>query len=127
MATLQEGDRIYLQTANGWWVYETRQVHIVEPSAVEVLDPNPMDPGGSADGQWLTLTTCHPPYTTLERMITHAEQADFVPLHEGPPAEIADSVPSVLEGAYRCTLGFSTCYPDPLACAASLHWCSWPL
>jgi len=99
MDTLQEGDRIYLQTANGWWVYETRQVHIVEPSAVEVLDPNPMDPGGSADGQWLTLTTCHPPYTTLERMITHAEQVDFVPLNEGPPAEIADSIHSVLEGA----------------------------
>ena len=50
MDTLQEGDRMYLQTANGWWVYETRQVHIVEPTAVEVLDPNPMNPGGPADG-----------------------------------------------------------------------------
>ncbi|HJF13784.1 MAG TPA: class E sortase [Enteractinococcus helveticum] len=92
MDQLQEGDRLYLQTANGWWVYETRKVHIVQPSAVEVLDPNPLDPGGPADGQWLTLTTCHPPYTVLERMITHAEQVEFVPLAEGPPAEIADAV-----------------------------------
>ena len=92
MDTLQEGDRMYLQTANGWWVYETRQVHIVDPSAVEVLDPNPLDPGGPADGQWLTLTTCHPPYTVLERMITHAEQVDFIPLADGPPDEIADAV-----------------------------------
>lgn len=98
MDTLQEGDRIYLQTANGWWVYETRQVHIVDPSATEVLDPNPMDPGGPADGQWLTLTTCHPPYTVLERMITHAEKVDFVPLHEGPPEEIADAPTLDLDG-----------------------------
>lgn len=92
MDTLQNGDRLYLQTANGWWVYETRKVHIVLPSDVEVLDPNPLDPGGPASGSWLTLTTCHPPYTVRERMITHAEQVDFVPLHEGPPAEIAESV-----------------------------------
>lgn len=92
MDTLQQGDRLYLQTANGWWVYETRKVHIVDPSATEVLAPNPLDPTGPADGQWLTLTTCHPPYTVLERMITHAEQVDFVPFSEGPPAEIAQSV-----------------------------------
>ncbi len=95
MDTLQEGDRLYLQTANGWWVYETRKVHIVDPTDVEVLDPNPLDPGGPADGQWLTLTTCHPPYTVLERMITHAEQVDFVPLAEGPPEEIAETVHEV--------------------------------
>lgn len=93
MDQLQDGDRLYLQTANGWWVYETRMVHIVQPSDVEVLAPDPMDPGsGEANGQWLTLTTCHPPYTTLERMITHAEFVEFVPLAEGAPAEIADSV-----------------------------------
>lgn len=99
MDTLEVGDRLYLQTANGWWVYETRQVHIVDPSAVEVLDPNPMQPGAPADGQWLTLTTCHPPYTVLERMITHAERIDFVPLEEGPPEEIADSVHGTFEEA----------------------------
>lgn len=95
MDALQDGDRMYLQTANGWWVYETRKVHIVLPSDVEVLDPNPLDPGGPASGNWLTLTTCHPPYTVRERMITHAEQVDFVPLHEGAPAEIADSIHNV--------------------------------
>ena len=99
MDTLEDGDRLYLQTANGWWVYETRQVHIVDPSAVEVLDPNPLQPGAPADGQWLTLTTCHPPYTVLERMITHAEKIEFVPLEAGPPEEIADSVHHTFEGA----------------------------
>lgn len=94
MDQLQDGDRLYLQTANGWWVYETRMVHIVEPSDVEVLAPNPMDPTSTdPDGQWLTLTTCHPPYTVLERMITHAELVEFVPQEDGPPAEIIDSMP----------------------------------
>lgn len=100
MDQLQEGDRLYLQTANGWWVYETRMVHIVDPSDVEVLAPNPMEPDATEpDGQWLTLTTCHPPYTVLERMITHAELVDFVPMADGAPAEIADSVTEQPAGA----------------------------
>lgn len=97
MDQLQDGDRIYLQTANGWWVYETRQVHIVQPTDVEVLAPNPMDPTAvDPEGQWLTLTTCHPPYTVLERMITHAELVEFVPLRDGAPDEIAQTVPNQL-------------------------------
>ena len=92
MDQLTEGDRLYLQTANGWWVYETRKVHIVDPSDTDVLNPNPMDPAtAEPDGQWLTLTTCHPPYTVLQRMITHAEFVEFVPLADGPPAELAGS------------------------------------
>lgn len=97
MDQLRDGDRLYLQTANGWWVYETRMVHIVQPTDVEVLAPNPMDSQATEpDGQWLTLTTCHPPYTVLERMITHAELVDFVPLSDGAPAEIAETVPNQL-------------------------------
>lgn len=83
------GDTMYVQTANGWWVYETVQNHIVMPSAVEVLDPDPMNPGGPVNGQWLTVTTCHPLYTTRERMVTHAQFVDFVPLSDGAPSEIA--------------------------------------
>ncbi|AXR74430.1 class E sortase [Auritidibacter ignavus] len=90
MDQVVEGDRMYLQTANGWWVYEVKQNHIVLPTAIEVLDPNPLDPGGPASGQWLTITTCHPLYTTRERMVTHAEKVEFVPLADGPPEEIAE-------------------------------------
>lgn len=97
MDQLQDGDRLYLQTANGWWVYETRQVHIVQPTDIEVLAPNPMDPASAEpEGQWLTLTTCHPPYTVLERMITHAELIEFVPRDDGAPEEIAQTVPEQL-------------------------------
>ncbi|MGO1183898.1 MAG: class E sortase [Micrococcaceae bacterium] len=86
------GDLMYVQTANGWWVYRTVQNHIVAPTQTEVLDPNPLDPGGPAAGRWLTLTTCHPLFSTRERMITHAEYVSFVPSSQGPPAEIADAV-----------------------------------
>lgn len=87
------GDRIYVHSPDGFYTYEVRETHIVPPSQSEVLAPLPNEPEEDpGDGSWLTLTTCHPPYTTLERMITHAEMVDFQPLAEGPPGEIAEQI-----------------------------------
>lgn len=88
------GDKMYVETANGWWIYETAQNHIVTPSDISVLDPNPMNPGTEADGQWLTITTCHPLFSTRERMVTHAEMVEFVPRDAGAPEAIAANVAS---------------------------------
>lgn len=96
-----EGDKMYVQTANGFWVYEVRKNHIVKPSQVEVLDPNPLEPGEPSDEQFLTVTTCHPPYTTLERMVTHAVKVDFIPIEHGAPEEIAKAANKNLPEKYR--------------------------
>lgn len=87
------GDQIYVHSPDGFYTYEVRETHIVQPSQSDVLSPLPNEPGEDpGDASWLTLTTCHPPYTTLERMVTHAEMVDFQPLSDGPPEEISEQV-----------------------------------
>ncbi|MFD5822209.1 class E sortase [Nesterenkonia xinjiangensis] len=87
------GDLVYVQSPDGWYIYSVTETYIVAPHQSEVLAPVPgaldEEPG---DTSILTLTTCHPPYTTLERMITHAELVDYAPLSDGPPTAIADTV-----------------------------------
>lgn len=101
MDKFQNGDRIYVQTLEGYYTYEVVKVHIVQPHQSEVVLPNPFDPYAAPTTSMLTLTTCHPPYTTLERMITHAELVDQRPASSGPPAEIADLVKRTVASAQQ--------------------------
>ncbi|MDS2174237.1 class E sortase [Nesterenkonia sp. CL21] len=86
------GDLIYVQSPDGWYIYSVTETYIVQPNQSDVLAPVPGDLEAEAEGSTLTLTTCHPPYTTLERMITHAELVDYAPLSDGPPSAVADTV-----------------------------------
>lgn len=90
---LQAGDRIYVQSPDGYYTYAVRSTEIVDPGDSEVLAEAPGSPGeANDDTSWLTLTTCHPPYTTLQRMVTHAELVDHRSLDAGAPEAIADQV-----------------------------------
>ena len=71
---LQPGDRIEVETAIGIHGYEVRETIIVDPFAVWVTEPR--------KGAWLTLTTCHPKFSSRERMVLFAELVD------GPNAEV---------------------------------------
>lgn len=76
---LETGDRIELETAIGTHVYEVREVRIVLPTDVWVIDPRP--------GGWITLTTCNPKFSARERLILWAEMVsgpniDFIELHK---------------------------------------------
>lgn len=74
------GDRIELDTAIGTHVYEVREppgecrteegLCVVKPTDLWVLEPR--------EGAWLTLTTCHPKFSSRRRLIVFAE------LVEGP-------------------------------------------
>ncbi|GAB3193520.1 hypothetical protein GCM10027061_26030 [Nesterenkonia suensis] len=87
------GDLIYVQSPDGWYTYSVTETYIVQPNQHDVLAPVPGELGEEAgDSSILTLTTCHPPYTTLERMITHAELVGYAPLSDEPPAAIAEAV-----------------------------------
>ncbi|HEV2888056.1 MAG TPA: class E sortase [Jatrophihabitans sp.] len=55
---------------------------IVNPSAVNVIDPVPNHPLATATRALLTLTTCHPKYSADQRMIVHAQLVRAVP-HTG--------------------------------------------
>ena len=86
--SLVPGDPILVNTLLGTHTYEVVGTRIVHPSEVWVADQR--------DGAWLTLTTCHPRYSSQQRMIV------FARLVYGPNAEaIADG----FDGSYEL--------PDP--------------
>lgn len=90
---LQLGDRVTVETVDGWYVYEYRTGSYVSPWAVEVLAPAPEFPGAPVAGSGdrvLTLQTCNPPYRGgPERFIAYAVFREFVPRAEGAPEDVA--------------------------------------
>ncbi|MFF5792728.1 class E sortase [Paeniglutamicibacter sp. NPDC012692] len=88
----EAGDKIYLQTREGFYTYEWRNTEIVHPSQGEVLLPVPHEPGQEPTTSILTMTSCHPPFTTRMRIIAYSELTSWRPSDAGPPAEIADLV-----------------------------------
>ncbi len=69
---LQPGDRIVVSWAGGECTYEVDSHTIVAPTAVEVIAPVPSQPDVAPTEGWMTLTTCHPLYSTAERYIVFA-------------------------------------------------------
>ena len=88
----EDGDKVYLQTREGFYTYEWRNTEIVHPSQGEVLLPVPHEPGQEPTNSILTMTSCHPPFTTRMRIIAYSELMSWRPSEAGPPAEIADLV-----------------------------------
>jgi len=69
---LVAGDEILFETLQGRFRYEVREIRIVEPTAVEVVQPQnatPEDPDGE---DLLTLTACHPKHSADQRIIVVA-------------------------------------------------------
>ncbi|WP_062382625.1 class E sortase [Demequina iriomotensis] len=93
IAELQEGDALVVQTEEAWYVYRVTEHLIVDPSQVEVIAPNPYDPGAAPDGHYITLTSCHPMYSAAERYIVHGELEYWAPTGNGVPAEILEEIP----------------------------------
>ena len=62
---LQPGDEITVETEQGLLRYQVYKIHIVEPTDVSVLNR-------SRRHSLLTLVTCHPLYTSKQRLIVHA-------------------------------------------------------
>lgn len=92
MDKLVPEDKAYLQTAQGIFTYTYRSTKIVYPSQGEVVFPVPGDASAEPTQKLLTLTTCHPPFTTNMRMIVHLEQTKFTPASKPAPAAIRDVV-----------------------------------
>lgn len=87
--TLVPGDRIYVQTAQGFYTYVYRNSQIVLPDKVDVLAPVPTQPGVVPEERILTLTTCNPRFGSEERFISYAVLESWQPASAGPPEAIA--------------------------------------
>ncbi|TAM70799.1 MAG: class E sortase [Microbacteriaceae bacterium] len=86
MSKLQLGDKIYIQTKEGFYTYEFRNFQYVRPTAVNVLLPVPQMQGATATDRLITLTTCNPPYHAQERIATFGVFDSWQPLSDVPAA-----------------------------------------
>jgi sortase A len=65
---LDLGDHVMVETAIGTHTYEIRQIEVVLPTDVWVVDARP--------GSWLTMTTCEPKFSARQRLVVFAEMVD---------------------------------------------------
>lgn len=86
---LQVGDRIYVETQKGWYVYRFRNIEFVYPTQADVLSDVPRETIVAKD-RILTMTTCHPKLSEAERLIAYSVFESFVPRKNGAPAEVTE-------------------------------------
>ncbi len=89
---LRLGDKIYVETVDGWYEYSFRGLEYVWPTGVDVLAPVPASPGVAPTDRILTMTSCNPRFSTAERIIAYAAYETWYPRDGGPPAEISGVV-----------------------------------
>ncbi|WP_426989138.1 class E sortase [Pseudarthrobacter sp. Y6] len=97
--TLVPGDKIYVQTKDGYYIYVFRNNQIVMPSRTDVLEPVPTRPGITPTESFLTMTSCNPRFGAEERIIAYALLDSWRPASAGPPAEIAAQVAAAVGGS----------------------------
>lgn len=90
--TLLVGDNIYVETQDGWYQYVYRGSEYVRPTGVGVLEPVPQAAGVASTDRVITLTSCHPYFSSAERIIAYGVFETWYPRAGGPPAEIATLV-----------------------------------
>jgi sortase A len=90
--TLVPGDKIYIQTKDGFYTYVFRNNQIVMPDQVDVIAPVPTLPEAKPTERYLTMTSCNPRFGAEERIIAYALMESWQPASDGPPAEIAERV-----------------------------------
>lgn len=92
IADLHVGDAIVIETPDGWYTYRFRTLEYVQPSAIEVILPVPQVKGVSANGRYLTMTSCSPMYSLAERIVAYSVFDSFTPRSAGPPASLTTAV-----------------------------------
>lgn len=86
---LRMGDRVYVETREGWFVYRFRNLEYVWPEAINVLNEIPRFTGVEPQERILTMTSCHPRFSVAERVIAYSVFDSWYPRAEGPPSEIS--------------------------------------
>jgi sortase A len=70
LGKLEQGDEVDVYYKDEKYVYEVTDKKVVDPSAIEYL-------GKGGDGEILTLQTCYPPGTTLDRLVVIARKKEI--------------------------------------------------
>lgn len=94
---LQVGDPLVVRTADTWYVYKVTSSAIVPPTDVAVIAPVPGAPEQAPDQATITLTTCHPVFSTRERFIVHGVLDSWMPADDGVPDLLRGSTDDSIE------------------------------
>ena len=92
LANLQVGDKVYVQTEDGYYTYNFRGLEYVRATGIGVLDPVPQFAGTAPTDRILTMTSCNPLFSAAERIIAYAALESWQPTSAGPPAAITAAV-----------------------------------
>lgn len=88
IADLRIGDAIVVETPDGWYTYRFRTLEYVRPDAVDVLLSVPQALGEAGADRYITLTSCSPRYSNVERIIAYGVFDSFQPRAAGAPASL---------------------------------------
>jgi sortase A len=92
LSTLRSGDKIYVETKDGWYQYAFRNLEYVRPTGVGVIAPVPQADGATPEDRLMTMTSCNPLFSAAERIIAYSVFQEFYPIAGGPPEPIAATV-----------------------------------
>jgi sortase A len=85
---LRTGDVVIVETRETWFVYRVSSTEVVAPSRSDVLLPVPGQPGAPAGEELLTMTSCHPEFSSRERYVVHATLDTTYPHAQDLPADL---------------------------------------
>ena len=83
---MRTGDAVIVETRDTWFTYQVRaDPTVVATTALQVIAPARGDARPVPGERLLTLTTCHPRWSSERRMIVHATLVEERPRTHGPP------------------------------------------
>ncbi|MCW5951952.1 MAG: class E sortase [Propionibacteriaceae bacterium] len=90
VAELKDGDLVIVETAESYFVYEVYEDLIVLPNQIEVVAPVPSKPDARPTEALMTMTSCHPMFSSRQRWVTHGRLVDTIPHADGLPLELLE-------------------------------------
>lgn len=86
---LKSGDRVFVETKFGWYIYELDEKEIIKPWDGWILDPVPGAPSRVKPTEaLLTIYSCNPKYSAAERFVWFGHLVSERPKSEGKPAAL---------------------------------------
>lgn len=89
---MQSGDKIYVETKEGYYTYVFRNYEYVLPTSVSVILPTPGKNAVTQGQSIITITTCNPLLGDAERLIVYGVLDSWRPRSAGPPSVIAQEI-----------------------------------
>jgi len=89
---LAPGDALVVESPGAWYVYRVTVSEVVSPGAVEVIAAVPGRPGAVPTTAVITLTTCHPVFSSRERYVVHGVFESWMLKADGMPGVLAPGI-----------------------------------